>query len=91
MNLGVEVHQTAIESEFLELGRDLTSYIVTQVMKKAGLTDCFQLVYPVCEDYILNKCFEVKIDDIEKEELRKVLRELTIQEAIIELLAKRNR
>lgn len=88
MNLGIEVHQTDVESEFLELGRDLTSYIVSQVMKKAGLTDCFQFVYPICEDYILNKCFEVKIDDIEKEELRKVLRELSIQEAIIELLAK---
>lgn len=87
MNLGFEVHQTAVESEFLELGRDLTSYIVSQVMKKAGLTDCFQFVYPICEDYILNKCFEVRIDDIEKEELRKVLRELSIQEAIIELLA----
>lgn len=88
MNLGFEVHRTAVESEFLELGRDLTAYIVIQVMRKAGLTDCFQFVYPICEDYILNKCFELKIDDIEREELRKVLRELPIQEAIIELLAK---
>ena len=88
MNLGIEVHQTVVESEFLELGRDLAAYIVSQVMKKAGLTDCFQFVYPICEDYIMNKCFEVKIDDIEKEALRKVLRELSIQEAIIELLAK---
>lgn len=88
MNLGVEVHQATVESEFLELGRDLTSYIATQVMKKAGLTDCFQKVYPICEDYILNKCFEVKIDDIERKELRKVLCDLSIQEAIIDLLAK---
>lgn len=88
MNLGVEVHQTEVKPEFLELGRDLTAYIVTQVMKKAGLTDCFQFVYPICEDYILNKCFDVKIDDIEKEELRKVLRELSIQEAIIDLLSR---
>ena len=57
-------------------------------MRKAGLTDCFQFVYPICEEYILNKCFEVKIEEIEKEELRKVLRELSIQEAIIDLLAK---
>lgn len=87
MQLGVEVHQTSIDADYIELGRDLTSYITTQVMKKAGLTDCFQFVYPLCEDYILNKCFEVHIDDIEKEELRKLLRELSIQEAIIELLA----
>jgi len=65
MNLGIEVHQAEIKSEFLELGRDMAAYIVTQVMKKAGLTDCFQFVYPICEDYILNKCFEVKIDDID--------------------------
>ena len=88
MNLGVEIHQTEVQSEFLELGRDLTAYIVTQVMKKAGLTDCFQFVYPICEEYILNKCFDVKIDDIEKEDLRKVLRDLSIQEAIIDLLSK---
>ncbi len=88
MNLGVEVHQTEVESEFLELGREITSYIVNQVMKKAGLTDCFQFLYPLCEQYILNKCFDKQLKDIENKELRKVLRELTIQEAIIELLAR---
>lgn len=88
MQLGVEVHQTEVDIEFIELGRDLTSYLSMQVMKKAGLTDCFQFVYPICEEYILSKCFEVIIADIEKEELRKVLRELSIQEAIIDLLAK---
>lgn len=88
MQLGVEIHQTAIDADYIESGRDLTSYITTQVMRKAGLTDCFQFLYPICEEYILNKCFEVQINDIEKEELRKVLRELSIQEAIIDLLAK---
>lgn len=88
MNLGVEVHQTEVESEFLELGRDLTAYIATQAMKKAGLTCEFKDLYPLCEQYILNKCFERKINDIESEELRKVLKELSIQEAIIELLAR---
>jgi type III restriction enzyme len=88
LNLGVEVHQVEVDSEYIDMGRDLTAYISNQVMKKAGLTDCFQFIYPICEEYILNKCFEVRIDDIEKEELRKVLRELVIQEAIIDLLAK---
>ncbi|MCZ2459843.1 MAG: DEAD/DEAH box helicase family protein [Chitinophagales bacterium] len=88
MQLGVEVHQTEVDIEYIELGRDLTSYITQHVMKRAGLTDCFQFLYPICEDYILNKCFEVKIDEIEKDELRKILRELSIQEAIIDLLAK---
>jgi type III restriction enzyme len=88
MQLGFEVSQTAIDPDYIELGRDLVSYITTQVMRKAGLTDCFQFLYPICEEYILNKCFEVKVGDIEKEELRKVLLELAIQEAIIELLAR---
>ncbi len=88
MNLGIEVHQTEIESEYIELGRDLVAYITNQTMKKAGLTDCFQYVYPICEEYILNKCFEVIIEDIENDELRRVLRDLPIQEAIIDLLAK---
>jgi len=88
MQLGVEVHQAEVDSEYVETGRDLTAFITQQVMKRAGLTDCFQYLYPMCEDYILNKCFEVRIEDIEKEELRKVLREISIQEAIIDLLAK---
>jgi len=88
MQLGIEVHQAEIDAEYIELGRDLTAYIANQVMKKAGLTDCFQFVYPICEEYILNRCFEVKIDDIEREKLRKIVRELPIQEAITDLLAK---
>lgn len=86
--LGVEVHQTAIDTEYLELGRGLISLITKDVMKKARLTDCFSILYPVVEEYILNRCFEVKLTDIEKEELRKKLKEITIQETIVDLLSK---
>ncbi len=88
MNLGVEVHQEEIEQEFVELGRELVSYITNEIMKKAGLTDCFHVLYPKVKDYILTRCFDVKLTDIENEELRKKLRELSIKEAIIDTLAK---
>ncbi|MCD6356388.1 MAG: DEAD/DEAH box helicase family protein, partial [Anaerolineaceae bacterium] len=87
MNLGVEVHQEEIETEVIELGRELVSYITTEIMKKAGLTDCFHQLYPKVQEYILTKCFDAKLKDIENEELRKKLRELSIREAIIDTLA----
>ncbi|WP_456407071.1 DEAD/DEAH box helicase [Caldithrix abyssi] len=88
MNLGVEVHQVEIESEYIELGRELVSYITNQIMKRAGLTDCFHVLYPKVTEYILTRCFEATLTDIENEELRRKLKELSIQEAIIDLLAR---
>lgn len=69
VNLGVEVHQADIQSVYLELGQDLISQITNEVMKKAKLTDCFNILYPIVEAYVLNRCFEVKIKDIGNEKL----------------------
>jgi len=88
MNLGVEVHQEEIEAEVIELGRELVSHITTEIMKRAGLTDCFHQLYPKVQEYILTRCFDAKLNDIENEELRKKLRELSIREAIIDTLAR---
>lgn len=86
-DLGMEVHQVAIEEEFLELGRDLVSHITREVMLKARLTDCFHILYPKVEKYILEVCFEVKLKNIENENLRKELKDITIREIIIDHLA----
>lgn len=88
MNLGVEVHQEEIETETIELGRELVSYITNEIMKRAGLTDCFHELYPKVVEYILTRCFDVKLTDIENEELRKKLRELSVREAIIDTMAR---
>lgn len=86
-DLGMEVHQQAIEEEFLDLGRDLVSHITREVMKKARLTDCFHILYPKIEKYILEVCFEVKLRTIENENLRKELKDITIREIIIDHLS----
>ncbi len=83
-----EVHQAAIDVKFLPTGRELVSYIVNQVMKRARLTCEFSILYPKIEEYILKRCFEVNISDIEDERLRKSLNDISIQEAIIDLLAR---
>ena len=85
--LDYEVHQAAIEAEFLELGRDLVSHITREVMRKARLTDCFHILYPKVEKYILEICFEVKLKNIENENLRKELKDITIREIIIDHLS----
>ncbi len=83
-----EVHQAAIDVKFLPTGRELVSYIINQVMKRARLTCDFNILYPVIEKYILKRCFEVEINDVEDDRLRKSLNDISIQEAIIDLLAK---
>ncbi len=83
-----EVHQEAIDIKFLPSGRELVSYIVNQVMKKAGLTCEFNILYPIIEKYTLKRCFEVELNDVENERLRKSLNDISIQEAIVDLLAK---
>jgi len=87
MSLDFEVDQVEIETEQFELGRELVAYITTETMKRAGLTDCFHQLYPKVEEYILTRCFNVKLGNIENEGLRKILRELSIREAIIDTLA----
>jgi len=83
-----EVHQEVIDIAYLPSGRELLSYIVREVMKRARLTCDFCIIYPKVERYILEKCFEVKIQDVEDTRLRKNLNDILIQEAIVDLLAK---
>ncbi|HOI24269.1 MAG TPA: DEAD/DEAH box helicase family protein [Caldisericia bacterium] len=82
-----EIHQAKVDHGLLYSGRELVAYITKQIMKKARLTDCFQLIYPICEDYILNYCFNTIVKDIENVIIRTELRNLEVQEAIIDLLA----
>lgn len=87
MNLGYEVHQVDITTDFVEIGQELISSIVGEVMKKARLTDCFSVLYPLVEEYIKTRCFSTQIDNIEDINIRKQLRVLEIHEAITDLLA----
>jgi type III restriction enzyme len=77
----------AIERNIL-MGRELVSIITNEVMKRAHLASGFNILYSIIEKYILKKCFEVSINDIEDERLRRNLSDLSIQDAIVDLLAK---
>ncbi|HPO91471.1 MAG TPA: DEAD/DEAH box helicase family protein [Victivallales bacterium] len=83
-----EVHQVAIDNTYLSSGRELISYIVCEVMKRARLTCEFNNLYPTVERYILERCFKTRIKDIEDDKVRKNLNDISIQNAIIDLLAK---
>jgi len=72
----------------LPQGRELLSYITNEVAKKARLGSCFSELYPLVERYVLEKCFLMNISSLEDQKLRKHLNDVTIQEAIIDLLAK---
>ena len=89
MVTGTEVHEAAVNTGNLTSGRELVSYITTEVIRKARLTGCFSSLYPKIESYILNRCFETKINNIEDKRLRKHLNyDSAVQQAVIDLLAK---
>jgi len=83
-----EVHSTTIDP-YLPMGRELLAYITNEVIKRARLSGKFDELYPLIREYILNKCFKVKLKDEEDEKLRRTLGDINIQEAIIDLLAKK--
>jgi type III restriction enzyme len=86
--LGYEGHQVEIKSDIMELGQELISSMVNEIMRKARLTDCFHILYPIIEKYIRKKCFNTEIKNIDDIGLRKKLKEIEIHEAITDLLSK---
>lgn len=85
---GTDVGTVAMPVSSLTSGRELVIHITNEIMKKARLTCDFNILYPKIEEYILKRCFETEIKDIEEERLRKILSDISIQDAIIDLLAK---
>lgn len=70
-------------------GREILAYITKEVIKRARLSpNYFSELYPFVEKYTLTRCFETEIESVDDEKLRRHLADLTIQEAIIECLAK---
>lgn len=83
-----EVHKAAIEVSILPQGRELISHITNEVRKRARLVCDFSAIYPIIEEYILKKCFEVEIENLEEERLRRILNDISVQDTIIDILAK---
>ncbi|MCX7731645.1 MAG: DEAD/DEAH box helicase family protein [candidate division WOR-3 bacterium] len=83
-----EVHKAVIVPEIYPAGRELVAYITKEVRKRARIACDFNVLYPIIERYILERCFETKIRDIEDVRLRKNLNDISVQEAIVDTLAK---
>lgn len=88
MTTSTEVGRVSIEPKIVPNGHELLSHITREIEKRARLTGCFSELYPIVESYILRKCFGITLNDIEDEKIRKHLSDITIQEAIIDLLSK---
>jgi len=68
-------------------GRELITHITKEVIRRAH-AGSFNILYPIIQTYILKKAFGTEIDNVEDQRLRKALNDITIQEAIIDLLVK---
>ncbi|NPV49627.1 MAG: hypothetical protein HPY60_00310 [Candidatus Methanofastidiosum sp.] len=66
--------------------REKISYIVNNIMKRAGLTCQFNEICPIVEDYVLNKCFDTQIDSIDSILTKKALSRSDVLEGIISIL-----
>lgn len=83
-----EIDLKEIQSAGLSSGHELCIQLVRSIEKRARLCSCFDILYPKVEHYLLNICFDKKIESIEDGRLRMALSDLDIPEAITEYLAK---
>lgn len=80
-----EVHTTQIPIRALT-SQEVLSQITNKTAKEAKLPTIFSELYPLVRKYAIERCFGIKID-IEKEEVRKHLGALLVQESIARYLA----
>jgi type III restriction enzyme len=85
---GTEVHQAEIGSVDIPIASTLISLITQKVMQRAKLTHVFAELVPLMRDYLATKCFGGHID-LEEDRVRECLRDVMIQDAIVEYLATR--
>jgi type III restriction enzyme len=85
---GTEVHQAEIGSVDIPIASTLISLITQKVMQRAKLTDVFAELVPLIRGYLANKCFGGQID-LDEDRVRECLRDVMIQDAIVEYLATR--
>lgn len=80
-----EVHTTQIPIRALT-SQEVLSQITNKTAKEAKLPTIFSELYPLVRKYIIERCFGIKIE-IKKEEVRKHLGALLVQESIARYLA----
>lgn len=83
-----EVHQARIGTGIPPIAQDLISSIVNKTMRAANLTQVFNTLYPIVQEYLEHRCFDCDIDP-NNEAVRAILRRLKLQEGIAEYLARK--
>lgn len=86
--LETEVHQTEIGAGELATPQQLLGSITNKVIDRAKLPNRFAELYPAVRDYVVVRCFGLKIDP-ESEVIRSHLSRLDIQEGIAKYLARK--
>ena len=81
-----EVHQADIAVE-PRPPQELLASIANKTADRAKLTNCFAEMYPIVQDYVVNRCFGQKIE-LADEAIRSHLARLELQEGIAKYMAR---
>ena len=81
-----EVHQADIAVE-PRPAQELLASIANKTADRAKLTNCFAEMYPIVQDYVVNRCFGQKIE-LADETIRSHLARLALQEGIAKYMAR---
>ena len=81
-----EVHQADIDVN-LRPTSEILGGIVKRTTARAKLTNCFAELYPIVENYVVNRCFGRRIE-LDEEKIRSHLGRLELQEGIARYLAR---
>ena len=82
-----EVHQADVAAGEPPPAREILARATNRVIDRAKLTNCFAELYPVVQDYVLNRCFDRRID-LDDVSVRSNLARLELQEGIAKYLAR---
>ena len=82
-----EVHQADVAVGEPPPAREILARATNLVIDRAKLTNCFAELYPVVQDYVLNRCFDRRIDPDEVS-VRSNLAHFGLQEGIASYLAR---
>ena len=81
-----EVHQADIAVE-PRPAQELLASIANKAANHAKLTNCFAEMYPIVQDYVINRCFGRKIE-LANKVIRSRLGQLDLQESIAKYMAR---
>lgn len=83
-----EVHQADIFQESPPMAQNLLASITNKAIASANLPQGFADLYPIVRDYVQSRCFG-KVIDLEKKEIRLILRDPILQEGTAKYLARK--